>query len=243
MIYHASILSGSDERDVNGRMILRPCSINSPPVIIKNQCIVVKVNTHNYYSWSNGSFLVSFHLPDFAANGKNVGVSPLVSLNPAKGEFVGAGMTANLISINGNSPSLIGYDPIRQQWYVNNPGDGYWLVNSASHGEIEDDTGGLSMGSGYLLATDARGQLAMIPADTHFTPVAGQGTVGPFPPPAPGPTPPLAPAPLGPIVVYPNPFNPAKAVGGVAKFRNLPDNAYVEHTDPVQPPGRMGRDE
>jgi hypothetical protein len=60
-----------------------------------------------------------------------------------------------------------------------------------------------------------------------YTYAAPGGSTGPFPPPHPGTGDEIPPG-LGPIVVYPNPFDPAKAVGHVAKFKNLPDGAYVE---------------
>jgi len=217
-LYHSAGYS-----DGNGRLVLKPLTMNCAPVMFGNQSIVFKLSTTNDSDWNsnNGSFLLPVSLSDAGGNsGFNPAWSVIGLTFDANAGCLRQGTTRiDFVSLNGSMGW--NFDLIRQVPYIDWPGQGYSLQAG------EGDTGGLSLGSGYLFATDKAGHVAMVPATDRFVAPPYTGSTGPYPPPDPGPTPDL-PGGLGPIVVYPNPFNPATAVGGVAKFRNLPDGTFVE---------------
>ncbi|MEK7476368.1 MAG: PQQ-binding-like beta-propeller repeat protein [Candidatus Coatesbacteria bacterium] len=228
ILMHASLRSWGHEYDKNGRLILRPLTMNSAPVIFRNEGIVFKLNTLNYDVTENGSFLLSLAIPSLSTfRDAGVASSPVNMFYLAQAGVLYQGGSLVLFSaLNGNSTlwtGLFNHDLIRQVDYIDNPGWGYSLNTYSDTA----DTGGLSMGSGFLFATDRGGHIAMIPAAAQYVYTPPGGSTGPYPVPHPGPADEFAP-PLGPIVVYPNPFDPAKAVGHVAKFKNLPEGASVE---------------
>jgi hypothetical protein len=124
------------------------------------------------------------------------------------------------------------YDKVRRMCYVTNTGgagNGSYGVNNDSDTDADEyydtDLGGVSLTNGYVVAADRGGNVIGIQSDACVNAFSPAGTWGPMQ----NPAPPFQPGPqLGDIQVYPNPFNPRKAVGGVMKFRNLPEGSVVE---------------
>jgi len=124
------------------------------------------------------------------------------------------------------------YDNVRRMCYITNTGDmnnGSYALNNDSNADADEyldtDLGGVCMTNGYIVAADRGGNVVGVPSLVCANIFSPAGTGGPLL----NPAPPFQPGPqLGDIQVYPNPFNPRKAVGGVAKFRNLPEGTVVE---------------
>jgi hypothetical protein len=124
------------------------------------------------------------------------------------------------------------YDKTRRMCYITNTGgenNGSYSLNNDSDTNAEEyldtDLGGVCLTNGWIVAADRGGNVIGIPSDAAAFPFYPTTPSGPLK----NPPPPYTPGPqLGEIQVYPNPFNPRKAVGGVMKFRNLPEGAAVE---------------
>lgn len=229
--------------DGNGASIIRPCRINSPPVVYKSRTLLVKCWTQNYGLIYNGAFLFAVRVPELTFN-PEIDFAPTFSppdrLDADAAEFVfnptnrfgGVGVNHGLTPVPpgfGVPPFyfVMDFNPYHRVRYVLVPGWGFQLDNSWVPGGIFEDSGGVSVGSGFVMVTSRNGRFLSIPSADTFTPALTTGSLGPFPPPPPGPTPPL-PGGLGPVEVFPNPFRPSSAAGGVAKFRNLPVGTVVE---------------
>ena len=229
--------------DSNGALIVRPCRINSPHAVYKSKTLIVKCWTQNYGTPVNGAYMFALKIPDLTflpdvdAFTMYPGSPDFLDIDAPAFKFHGApddfhgfgGVALNFFTYNyiGGLP-IFQYDEIQRAQYIFNTGLGYNLSSQYTVGGTFEDSGGVSIGSGYVLATDRSGNFLAIPSTKTFNPATGGGTLGPFAPPTPGPPDPLGPKPLGPIEVFPNPFRPAAATGGIAKFRNLPDGTFVE---------------
>lgn len=119
---------------------------------------------------------------------------------------------------------------------------GYFLKRNPSGDEqlfnlhVNEDIGGVGIAEGFVMATDRSGAVVAIPSNRRPSGGGGFGSssgppgylyVTPYVSSSPtysNPAPPDG----GPALVYPNPFDPDKAVDGVLKILNLPAGAQVE---------------
>jgi hypothetical protein len=225
--------------DQNGANRYRPCACSTPPAICRNQCLALEVFTQRSgsggFSYLNGAYVCLLPLP-----GLDWTPYPAVSeftygmrVDAGDGVFRDGGNVYNAVKVGAIASPSSGYpvtafDPILQIGYLLDPVFGFF-VDTATYSSTysPDGLGGVSFGSGYLLATDKGGVFWGIPSNVRARVDTGGLVEGPF---LPGPPPYNPPLVLGPIEVYPNPFNPATAVGGILKFRNLPVGSYVELT-------------
>lgn len=229
--------------DGNGAARYRPCPISTPPAICRNQCLAVEVFTQRYtsdvsqfFSYANGAYVCILPLPSMAwtATPKISNFLSSMRVDATSGVFVdnATNATFNAVKVGNAGTPVQQYDPILQLLYVLDPVLGLYINTDPFSGTdpyggsySPDGMGGVSFGSGYLIATDKGGSFWGIPSSVRSRGAATTSGEGPFPLGPPPFNPPLV---LGPIEVYPNPYNPATAVGGTLKFKNLPPGSYVE---------------
>ncbi len=219
-------------RDANGLQKIRPIRISSEPVIYRNRTLIVRTHTNtqgpdpddgqNY--GVNGAFLCALQLPDMTMNpniSTNLGAA---RLDAGSSVFRAGGTASGAVAVSSwaSSGPLQGWDPINQISYIDDPGS----VMRFEYGD-EFDSGGVSMGDGFVFITDGSGEVTAFPSHDEYNPPAPSGSVTPHPPVA-GPQPDPGPPALGPVEAFPNPFMPARAKGGTFKFRNLPMGTRIE---------------
>lgn len=217
-------------RDGNGLEIIRPCPISSAPAIYRNRWLVVKNHTNTQWGPEvyggaevdrNGAFLCILSLPTMTMEPNARDWTTNASLDPDRRAFRGGGLWG-AIGLNNSGSGLWGYHPLHQIRYINDPGEGMEFSQG-----VQSDPGGVSIGDGFVFATDGTGAIVAIPSNEDFEPEAASGSIEPKPP-VPGPEPDPGPPALGPVEAFPNPFMPSRAKGGTFKFRNLPMGSRVE---------------
>jgi len=229
--------------DQNGAKRYRPCTISTPPAICRNQCLAVEVFTQRYtsdvssfFSYANGAYVCLLPIPSMAwtAYPSISSFTYSMRVDAATGLFVdvASGSAFNAVKVGNATSPIQQFDPILQILYVLDPILGFYINTDPFSGTDQyggsyspDGMGGVSFGSGYLIATDKGGSFWGISSSVRSRGAGSVAGEGPFPPGPPPFNPPLV---LGPIEVYPNPYNPATAVGGTMKFKNLPTGSYVE---------------
>ncbi len=208
--------------DNNGVKQIRPCPINSPPAVFNNKFLVVKCYTQRTGTTENGAFLCIVKIPDLTFNPQVTAFNTGLRVRRNDAVFQLGQNEFGIVQLNSNFCNLLQYDPVLQTSYVARTGNGF-LINTNPFSFV-DDTGGVSITNGFVTATDSAGHLIAIPSREGASNVGGGVSSSP-PTGPPEYNPPVV---LGPIQVYPNPYNPATAVGGTLKFNNLPAGSYVE---------------
>lgn len=221
--YYVGYSSDSGKEYVAGAQVLRPATIQSPPILVapsteNREFLATKIYLRNPGTDRNVAALILVAIPELEFR---FGFAPFTPLNRAwatPGELPGIG--------DGTPTGTFGG--------LNLAGAG-WFDNDFLHNQVAfvvpdtgisgDDVGGISVAEGiiFALSKSEDGQwLDVIPSARFTTPPPGFSASSGAPPTF------IPPPQLGPIQVYPNPFKPDEAVRGTAKFRNLPAGSRVE---------------
>lgn len=218
---------------IGGMTTYSPVAITSPPAVCGKKFVAVKAHTQSPSTSENCSLLVIMKFPDMEFTRSFTPFGPTWNLPDVRvdaeaavftdGSNEWSGLFLNPDVPNDSWDPTMNFDSLRQVSFWGRFGNGYCLPWYSTGAERWDDGGGVSITQGFVYATDAHGQLIAIPSSQTES-LESPTNLGPSPEGQPLPN---VPAPLGEIQVYPNPFNPLKAVGGVAKFRNLPEGTTV----------------
>lgn len=234
--------------NANGNQIYRPGACTSAPAIYQDQFLVVKTHTQiggNSDNTNDMSCLMILSLPSmqfepdlavfnagYQVDATDDGIGCTAGEQAVNVAFCDGAKRVGGIFM---TEPWIGYpwsDPITRLEYLGATGvDAYQFNATVSDGPAfskfaklsRNDAGGVSISNGFVLATNRNGTIMGIPsAVPHDTSVAASSLKNEL-----GLPPVDVVAPLGPLRVYPNPFNPGTAVGGVAKFKNLTRGSTV----------------
>jgi len=221
--------------DASGQLIFKPFTITTPPVINDNSAtgpfLAVKFATRNDSS-HNASGVGFMSIPSLAITPStfNTSFKGLLTVSAVHWCSFVPGQTVvttpRYAAIN--FPGFFHAAGIDMDCQF---GLGYWLEidqvayyvgNGFSLDKDEGDTGGVCIADGFIFASSRSGRLIGVPSWNPLVKLGGITAPSTKAPPF------VKPPQLGPVRVYPNPFRPDKAVGGVAKFENLPAGSRVE---------------